>query len=138
MTTSPYLEHANISVKSIERAIDFIQTAFPTFKVRGGGETNGRKWIHIGSKGSYLAYNQDGLPKQDTPYVHQGINHLGFVVGDVAGIAKRLSEAGYQRNYPKQVQPTRIRDYFLDDDGNEYEFVQYLTNDIEARNDYND
>lgn len=63
-------------------------------------------------------------------------NHLGFVVQNVEEIASNLLKYGYKRSYPKQVEQFRIRDYFMDADGNEYEFVQYLSEVVEERNSY--
>jgi len=136
-----YLEHANITVNNLEHAIRFFQTAFPDFVIRGGGESNGRKWIHLGNDITYIALNQSmDQPLEPTMnvknYSKSGINHLGFVVEDVQIIADRLLAAGFNRDYPKQEEKYRIRDYFADSDGNEYEFVQYLSDDIEERNFY--
>ena len=55
---------------------------------------------------------------------------------DVEVIADRLLAAGFKRDYPKQVENYRIRDYFSDSDGNEFEFVQYLSSEISERNFY--
>lgn len=132
-----YLEHANITVNNINTAVDFFQTAFPDFKVRGGGDLNGRKWIHLGNDTTYIALNEALIQKKNVKdYTQPGINHLGFVVEDVDIIAERLLAAGYQRDYPKQEETYRIRDYFVDADGNEYEFVQYLSDSINERNFY--
>lgn len=132
-----YLEHANISVNNLENSIKFFQTAFPDFEIRGGGESNGRKWIHLGNEITYVALNESVKQEMKVKdYSKSGINHLGFVVEDVEVIANRLLTAGFKRNYPKQVENYRIRDYFADADGNEYEFVQYLSDDINERNFY--
>ncbi len=134
---SIYLEHANITVKDLDAATNFFQTAFPHFEIRGGGISNGRKWIHLGDNDTYVALNEAiDTPTIKKNYANSGINHLGFVVDDVALIAKRLLAAGYQRDFPKQVEQFRIRDYFTDADGNEYEFVQYLSEISEERNSY--
>lgn len=136
-TQNIYLEHANITVNNLDNSIAFFQTAFPDFHVRGGGESNGRKWIHLGNDITYIALNEALIQKMNTKdYTKPGINHLGFVVEDVNVIANRLLDAGYKRDYPKQEENYRIRDYFADADGNEYEFVQYLSSEISERNFY--
>ncbi len=136
-TQSIYLEHANITVHNLKAAIKFFQTAFPHFKIRGGGEEM-REWVHLGDDTTYLALNEaiDQAPITRSNYDNVGINHLGFVVEDVEEIAKNLAAAGYQRDYPKQVEKYRIRDYFADEEGNQYEFVQYLSDVVEERNSY--
>jgi catechol 2,3-dioxygenase-like lactoylglutathione lyase family enzyme len=132
-----YLEHANISVNNLENTIHFFQTAFPDFIVRGGGTSNDRKWVHLGNETSYIALNEALEQKQHKKdYMKNGINHLGFVVPDVASLAENLLTAGFKRDFPKQVEKFRIRDYFVDADGNEFEFVQYLSDKIEERNFY--
>ena len=44
-----YLERANIAVNYLDNTTKFFQTAFPDFKVRGGGNNEGRQWIHVGN-----------------------------------------------------------------------------------------
>lgn len=138
-TTQPYLEHANITVNDIDAFVEFIQLAIPQFKVRGGGNSNGRRWLHIGTDESYLALNESTEEtEKGNRYDGNGLNHFGFVVEDVNAVAKRLLEKGYKRSYSKTEQKYRIRDYFLDESGNEYEFVQYLSDKPEERNDYSE
>ena len=75
--------------------------------------------------------------KPDKNYDKIGVNHLGFVVKNVQEIANNLLKNGYKRDYPKQEEQFRIRDYFADADGNQYEFVQYLSDKPEEKNSYN-
>lgn len=136
-TQKVYLEHFNITVNDLQESIRFFQTAFPHFKVRGGGNEM-REWVHLGDDHTYIAINQaiqnDEMPGKN--YDRIGINHLGFVVEDVEEIAMNLLKYGYQRDYPKQVEQFRIRDYFADADGNQFEFVQYLSDDVNEKNSY--
>ncbi|MEX1001383.1 MAG: VOC family protein [Crocinitomicaceae bacterium] len=132
-----YLEHANITVNNLKEGIHFFKTAFPNFEIRGKGESNGRKWVHLGTQETYIAINEAVEPlKIEKNYSSSGINHLGFVVADVDEVADRLLAAGYERDYPKQTEEFRIRDYFVDKDGNEYEFVQYLSENPLEKNKY--
>lgn len=136
-TQNIYLEHANITVQDMQEAIRFFQTAFPHFKIRGGGH-HLREWVHLGDDNTYIAINQ---AKQEdinerNDYDKIGINHIGFVVEDVEEIANNLLKNGYKRDYPKQTEQFRIRDYFADADGNQYEFVQYLSEVTEEKNSY--
>lgn len=137
-TQNVYMEHANITVSNLEKSIQFFQTAFPAFKIRGGGTNNGRNWVHLGTDDTYLALNSEveaqAPDHHEKDYIKNGYNHIGFVVDDIEGIAERLLTAGFKRDYPKQIEKYRIRDYFADADGNEFEFVQYLSDDIGERN----
>ncbi|MDO5978675.1 VOC family protein [Flavivirga spongiicola] len=137
-TQNIYLEHANITVNDLQEAVKFFQTAFPHFKIRGGGNDM-REWIHLGDDDTYLAINQAKQSdlKADKNYDKIGINHIGFVVQNVEEIASNLLSNGYKRDYPKEVEQFRIRDYFADADGNQYEFVQYLSDKPEEKNSYN-
>jgi len=131
-----YLEHANISVSNLDEGVRFFQTAFPEFKVRGGEPEGQKPWLHVGIDDTYVALNIRAGKDRPAPYSGLGINHIGFVVSDVESIATRLLKAGYTRSYPKQIHEFRIRDYFYDADGNDYEFIQYLSDRQEERNDY--
>ncbi len=143
-TSKVYLEHANITVSNLAVAVKFFQTAFPDFEIRGGEESESEdglgKWVHVGNDVTYIALTQGTNEKVNNhpDYDEKGINHIGFAVEDVEGIAERLEAAGFRRNYPKQVQKYRIRDYFGDGDGNQYEFVEYLSELAEERNSYAD
>jgi catechol 2,3-dioxygenase-like lactoylglutathione lyase family enzyme len=137
-TQKMYLEHANITVNDLQEAIRFFQSAFPHFKIRGGGSDR-REWVHLGDDDTYVALNKAkksdlGIDKN---YDKIGINHLGFVVQNVEKIANNLLSNGYKRDFPKEVEQFRIRDYFADADGNQFEFIQYLSNKPEEKNSYN-
>ena len=136
-TQTMYLEHANITVNDLQEAIKFFQTAFPHFKIRGRGNDM-REWVHLGDDDTYIAINQAKQSdlKIDKNYDKIGINHLGFVVPDVEEIANKLLSNGYKRDFPKEVEQFRIRDYFADADGNQFEFIQYLSDTPEEKNSY--
>jgi catechol-2,3-dioxygenase len=136
-TQKVYLEHFNITVNDLQESIKFFQTAFPHFKVRGGGNEM-REWVHLGDDHTYIAINQaeQNDKRINNSYDNIGINHLGFVVEDVEQIANNLLSNGYLRDYPKQVERFRIRDYFADADGNQFEFVQYLSDVVHEKNSY--
>jgi|TARA_B110000879_G_scaffold148663_1_gene192679 hypothetical protein len=36
-------------VNYLDNTAKLFQTAFPDFKVRGGGNNEGRQWIHVGN-----------------------------------------------------------------------------------------
>ena len=134
------LEHANLAVRDLDAVLQFLRVALPEFVVRGSGRTDRhRRWVHIGTADSYLALtevSQDPLEPW-VPYGNRpGLNHLGFVVSDVAAISERLSAAGYRNSTVPNHHPHRTRAYFFDPEGNDWEFVEYHTDDALLRNDY--
>lgn len=134
------LEHANLGVHDVDGVVRFLLTAFPEFRIRHDTtEADGSRWVHVGSDETYIALNQAspeaekrGKPCKGRP----GLNHLAFEVDDVAGVRERLSAAGYQDSTLANAHPYRQRVYFYDPDGNDWEFVQYLSEKREDRRDY--
>ena len=134
------LEHANLCVRNIEGMIRFLQTAFPEFRVRGEGISgDGTRWVHVGTDQTYIALGQsrtaparDWEPYQGMP----GVNHLAYEVDDVDALRNRMTAAGYMDSTPPNSHPYRKRLYFYDPEGNDWEFVQYLSQDPAERNDY--
>jgi catechol 2,3-dioxygenase-like lactoylglutathione lyase family enzyme len=133
------LEHANLTVRDIDSAIRFLQTAFPEFCIRHDGESEGKRWVHIGTDETYLALNQARVEPDAlwVPYAGvPGVNHLAYEVDDVEALRERLRAAGYRDSTVPNRHPYRKRVYFYDADGNDWEFVQYLSDDPSRRNDY--
>ncbi len=132
------LEHANLSVRNADALTHFICAAFPHFRVRGEGlDGQGRPWRHVGDDAFYVALQTvpDGdvrKPYGNTP----GMNHLGWEVESTDALEARLQEAGFKPNLRDDSHPARRRIYFFDPDGNDWEFVEYLTDDVRERNDY--
>lgn len=134
------LEHANLCVRDIQGMIRFLQTAFPEFRVRGEGKSqDGTRWIHVGTQETYVALGQSQFEPQKpwTPYAGwPGVNHLAYEVDDVEALCQRMRAAGYRDSTPLNSHPHRKRRYFFDPEGNDWEFVQYLSRDPAERNDY--
>lgn len=138
------LEHANLCVHDIDGVIRFLLTAFPEFRIRhdtnhDATETDGSRWVHVGTDETYIALTQatPAAEKRGAPHKGRpGLNHMAFEVDDVAPIRERLSAAGYQDSTFPNAHPHRRRIYFYDPDGNDWEFVQYLSDRPEERNDY--
>lgn len=133
------VEHASINVTDLDEVIRFLTQALPDFRERGRGffrRASGRlgQWVHIGNDESYVALNDfdPELPAE----LGQGFNHLGFVVEDVDAVASRLGALGYDKQQRNDAHPARRRLYIDDHAGNEWEFVEYLSVDPAARNDY--
>jgi catechol-2,3-dioxygenase len=131
------LEHANLSVHDIDAMIRFLRAAFPEFRIRRDAtEANGLRWVHVGTDDTYIALSQAKVPRGMT---HKGtlLNHLAYEVADVETLRSRLRAAGYQENAAvPNAHRYRKRLYFYDPEGNEWEFVQYLSDDPAKRNDY--
>ena len=133
------LEHANLMVRDVDGMIRFLKTAFPEFEVRGGGRSNGRRWVHVGTEETYLALNEASVEPAErwVPYSGRpGVNHLGYEVEDVAALRARLRAAGYRDSTVPNNHPHRKRVYFHDPEGNDWEFVEYSSALAAERNDY--
>lgn len=133
------MEHANLHVRHFDEAVRFLKSAFPDFTIRSESETDGLRWMHIGTDETYIALNETRVDRRlnSEPYNgNPGVNHLGYEVDDVDALQKRLAAAGFKDStYPNQ-HPHRKRVYFYDADGNDWEFVQYFSDKPSERNDY--
>ena len=134
------LEHANLCVHDIDAVVRFLKTAFPDFQIRQDTtEPDGSRWVHVGTNETYISLTQakPGEARRGTPYkARPGLNHLAYEVDDVEALGARLRGAGYQDSTLPNSHPHRRRVYFYDPDGNDWEFVQYLSDDPEKRHDY--
>ena len=134
------LEHANLFVRDIDATIRFLQTAFPEFRIRFDGmDPRGFRWVHFGTDDTYIALTQSTAEPQQswTPYVGiPGVNHLAYEVDDVEGLRRRMKSAGYGDSTVPNKHRYRKRVYFYNPDGNDWEFVQYLSDDLGQRHDY--
>ena len=120
--------------------IRFLMTAFPEFRLRGEGTNrDGTRWVHVGTNDTYIALNQAKADSERhwMPYSGEpGVNHLAYEVDDVKSLRARLKAAGYRDSTVPNTHPHRKRVYFYDPDGNDWEFVQYFSQDPAERNDY--
>ncbi len=135
------LEHANLTVPDIDAAIDFLQAVEPEYRVlHDSGEDADIRWVHFGAGGSYLALEvpHDGNADStlNARYQNYGINHVGLVVDDIADAKSRLEAGGYREGHIPEIHPARIRRYFYDSAGMEWELVQYLSDDPSLRHSY--
>jgi catechol 2,3-dioxygenase-like lactoylglutathione lyase family enzyme len=134
------LDHANLCVRDVDATIRFLCTAFPEFRIRGEGRTwQGTRWVHVGTDRVYLALSQasDEPAEAFVPYAGRpGTNHLGFEVDDAEAVRARLRAGGYEETTVPNAHPHRRRVYFHDPEGNDWEFVHYLSDDPAERHDY--
>lgn len=131
-------EHANFTVRDVRKSLQFLQTALPHWEIRHEGEGERGPWVHFGDEETYIGLDtaveaSDGGRK---PYHHTGCNHIGFVVEDLQALRDRLNAAGYEEGMLALDHPHRLRAYFYDADSIEWEFVEYLSEQPEERNDY--
>lgn len=134
-----HLEHLNLVVKDIPKALTFYQAAFPHWKVRVKGHQQwfgvDRNWLHFGDDYQYLTFNDDGVDNIREHSSHQvGLSHFAFVTNNIDEIIERLAKAGFAFHKPGAKDPYRKNVYFVDPDGFEIEFVQYLSDDPKKRN----
>ena len=139
---TPRLEHANLVVRDLDATLAFLQTALPEFRLRFDGTgADGRRWVHLGTDEAYLALSAASA-EPDQPWVpyggRPGLNHLAFVLADAQAVRARLQAAGYTDSTVPNEHPARQRVYFHDAEGNDWEFVQYLSADPAQRHDYSD
>ena len=135
------LEQINLVVKDIDATLDFIQTAFPDWKVRGKGTSEWyntkRHWLHVGTDDSYITLNSASEGQnRDLRSNAPGLAHIGFCVDDLAGIASRLQQKGYEIATIGADHPFRKTLYFIDPAGFEFEFIEYLSQVSAERNQY--
>ncbi len=135
------LEHANITVPDIDAAVRFIQLMAPDHIVRQDAMSDmGYRWVHIGNDHSYIALQAVHPGKEASEphetYKNYGVNHLCFKVDDARGTEKRLLDAGYRQNGPLIEDSHRLRLYFYDDMGLEWEMVEYLSNNPQEMHKY--
>ncbi len=134
------LEHANLSVRDADAMTRFLQAVAPDFRIRGRGrDGRGRPWRHVGNDDCYIALQSVAGGDVRTPYGDTpGLNHIGWEVDSIDELEARLRDAGYPPNLRVDDHPARRRLYFYDPEGNDWEFVEYRTDDPRQRNDYED
>lgn len=133
------LEHLNLVVKDIAEALKFYKAVFPHWQIRSKGEAEWygvkRNWIHFGDDYQYLTFNDDGTGENRDLAGHQtGLAHFAYVTENLQAVIDRLEAAGF--NIAKSGAENRFRKnvYFVDPDGFEVEFVEYLSDMPAERN----
>ncbi|MFS1526249.1 VOC family protein [Microbulbifer sp. 2304DJ12-6] len=136
-----HLEHVNLVVRDIPMSLSFYQAVFPHWQIRGGGEGEWygkpRKWLHFGDNYQYLALSDHGdSDNRDLTGSQVGLAHFAFVTDNLQRLIERLDQAGFRPYKDGAESPHRKNIYFLDPDGFEVEFVEYLTDLPDERNHY--
>jgi len=135
------LEHINLVVTDIDKALTFYKAAFPHWAVRGGGTSEWygtpRNWVHFGDDYQYIAFNDDGVGQNRDLTGHQiGLAHFAFVTSDIKGVVDRLAKEGFTIDKAGAEDKYRENVYFIDPNGYEVEFVQYRSDLPACRNEY--
>ncbi len=136
-----HLEHLNLVVNDIPQTLSFYQAAFPHWAVRGGGQNDWygkpRSWVHFGDDYQYLAFNDNGVGENRDLKGHQvGLAHFAFATNDIKGVIARLQEAGFEISLDGAEDKYRKNVYFIDPNGYEVEFVEYISDIPSERNRY--
>lgn len=132
-------EHVNIFVKDLTRALTFYQAAMPHWSVlrKGAGDWYGspRRWIHFGDDYSYLAISDNGSGENRVLTSNTvGLAHIAFEISNMDALVYRLHHAGFEPCNLGADEPFRRNIYFIDPDGFEVEFVEYLSDLPQERN----
>ena len=144
-----FIEHLNLVVRNLDNSLRFYRAAFPDWKIRGGGESDwygkSRNWLHFGDERQYLALadNGDGEGRDLTGH-SPGMAHFAFAVTNITQMRERLESAGFLPSNlgsfaEADVEVSELHRkniYFKDPDGFEVEFVQYTTDIMAERNQY--
>jgi len=134
-----YLEHLNLVVRDIPETLSFYRAAFPHWRIRKEGRADWygveRNWVHFGDDYQYLTFNDDGMGENRDLSGHQvGLAHFAYVTEDLQAVCDRLAAAGFAIAKPGAENRFRRNVYFIDPNGYEVEFVEYLSDIPGERN----
>jgi len=134
-----HLEHLNLVVKDITETLAFYKAAFPHWHIRNQGQAEWygveRNWVHFGDDYQYLTFNDDGTGENRDLSGHQtGLAHFAYVTVDMKAVIDRLETAGFEIAKAGADNRFRKNVYFIDPNGFEVEFVEYLSDIPVERN----
>ena len=135
------LEHLNLIVKDMDSTLAFYQAAFPHWYIRGQGTGDWygtfRRWLHFGDDYQFLTFNDNGLGEnRNLESNNMGLSHFAFVTTNLDALIARLAEAGFGGDKVATHASFRKNCYYLDPNGYEVEFVEYLSDIPSERNLY--
>ncbi len=134
-----HLEHLNLVVRDIPETLAFYKAIFPHWRIRSQGQAEWygveRKWVHFGDDHQYLTFNDDGTGENRDLSGHQtGLAHFAYVTEDLKAVIDRLVTAGFEVAKVGADNRFRKNVYFIDPNGFEVEFVEYLSDLPAERN----
>ncbi len=121
------LEHANITVSDPIATAKWMADIFGWHIRWQGDAISGGYSVHVGSVDSYLAIYKPDVPLTDKLNSYTsigGLNHLAVTVDDLDAVETAVRKQGFNVGDHYDYEPGR-RFYFNDDDGIEFEVVQY-------------
>lgn len=135
------LEHVNITVRDLERSTRFLLAALPSWRLRGEGTMDWFgtpiRWRHVGDEHFYIALQDGGQGEvMDWKSRNLGPKHVGLVVPSIDEVVARLQAAGYPLDHWGGAAAARRSVYIVDPDSVQFEFVEYLSEDVALRNGY--
>ena len=121
------LEHTNFTVTDPDTTAKWMCDLFGWhIRWSGAGMTTGRT-IHVGTDTHYLAlftYGDTQENREDTHRFTGGLNHIALVTNDIEAMEVKVRELGFEPHNHGDYEPG-LRFYFKDNDGIEFEIVQY-------------
>lgn len=134
-----HLEHINLFVKDMDTTLKFYRAAFPHWQIRSQGRApwhgTPRNWIHFGDEYQYLAFNDSATGEnRDLGSMNVGLAHFAFVTNNIESTIQRLAQAGFQIAKDGATSEFRKNIYYIDPNGYEVEFVEYLSDIPSERN----
>lgn len=121
------LEHANLTVTDPDATAKWMCDLFDWHIRWAGPALQGGRSVHVGTTTQYLALYSPGDPKpaRDSNYTTVGgLNHLAITTEDIDSMERAVTALGFTPTNHGDYEPGK-RFYFHDQDGIEYEVVQY-------------
>lgn len=133
------LEHINMVVSDLDETLGFYNAAFPHWNIRtrGRAEWYGvtREWLHFGDDYNYLTLNDNGKNSSRNLRSNDlGIAHLGFEINNIQALRQRMAVIGFTPSHSGAAHPHRRNLYYIDPNGVEVEFIEYLSDIPAERN----
>ncbi len=120
-------EHTNITVSDPDATAAWMCDLFDWHVRWSGAAINNGRTVHVGNASQYVALYSPGAPekaKDDNYATIGGLNHLAVVTDDIEKMERDVIAKGFTAGNHGDYEPGR-RFYFHDQDGIEYEVVQY-------------
>tara|TARA_R110002094_G_scaffold52716_7_gene64137 strand:+ start:1222 stop:1602 length:381 start_codon:yes stop_codon:yes gene_type:complete len=121
------LEHANYTVSDPAATARWMEKLFGWHIRWQGDAIAGGRTVHVGTDTHYVALYTPSTKMRVAGSSYTavgGLNHLAVVVDDLDRAESAIREHGFTTGNHADYEPGR-RFYFHDDDGIEYEVVQY-------------